>query len=346
MKLHLNRGRLRVSGFFRPFLCLWLSALVVESSALAESSEKNAALHIVSAPSGPVRSHLDLEVGYFYRSSSKVFGENGLPEAADPQAAWTVHELSLSGRYGLTTRTSLYFSIPILSPSLTNEVLDAPLENAHPTLGDTTFEMQWRMWERRRPYGELRWLLHGLAPTGLDTRGPSDTTILTGTGIPELGIGLLARRQVGPTAIRLCAGYTARISQVVSYVVPTDGSSGEARFHPGNQADARLAVELEPARFGWIDLDFHAAYQGRYGVGTTEVRWFPSRDLDTIAGSEGFFADAGLKVVARASSGLEFSLQGRYRFLGRTLPEFAALGLEAYSPLPGFSGGGAMRMYF
>ncbi len=302
---------------------------------------------VVSASADPRRGAFDLAVGYGYRTTASTFGEGGFPVRAEAGARWAVQVWEIASAFGVTDRTSIHVRLPILLPSLDHDGLEAPITNPAPAPGDAVLEAHWRVRERRRPYGEWNLTLRGVAPTGVEAPGTLGTALATGTGIPEIGAGLIGRRQFGLAAFSLSAACAFGISQVVPYVSATysDGTTGPGRLHPGNALRARAAVQIEPIPFFWTGLDASVEYRGPYRTGTTSTRWFPSMNLEPVVDSERLYAEVGMDLafpVTRRATALLF---GRYRFYGKTLPEFASLGLEAFSRPPGLFAGGRIELH-
>ncbi len=337
--------------FPRPFWFLVIPLLVATVTVPARAADSESAAvptRVVSVPLDPPRGEFALEVGYGYRTTTETFGSDGFPVQAEAGARWTVQAWEVAAAYGLTDRTSLHVTLPVLRPSLDHEGLESPITNPGPAPGDTSIEAHWRFRERRRPYGAWVAMLHVSAPTGVDAPGSPGSALVTGTGIPELGVGLMARRQLGPAAVRLACAYVLRIAQVVPYATAEypDGTTGLARLHPGNAARAGFTVELEPRPILWMALDATAEWQGAYRLGTTSARWFPSTQLEPTEGTERLYLSAGADAAFPLTDTVTVTLFGRYRFFGKTLPEFAALGLEAFSPPPGLWAGGAVGFRF
>jgi hypothetical protein len=289
----------------------------------------------------PGRGEKQLGLDYAFRASSQAFGTDGLADPTDPPAIWSVHELRLSGAFGLTRKASVGFFVPVVYPRLENGLLDTPLVNPLPYPGDTSFWYHQRLKEDLRAGSSLTLEVRGQAPTGLESPGDQGTTLLTGTGIPELEAGLRWRKRLSGVGLELAGSYQTYISQVVAYTEAVYSAElrGEGRFDPGDRVGGSVVVQLAPASWLFLELENRVGHQAAARVGTTSSRFLPGRDLDPIAGTSGLSAEAALRLRAPLGKTTELWVTSRYRYLGVTIEELSALGLESLSPAPGFSAG-------
>jgi hypothetical protein len=302
-----------------------------------------------------------LGVGGTTRQSTAVRGAFGIPVAYD-DARFTYGTLSLAAETGLSDRTSLYLTVPLVMAHLSNA---RGADVGTTALGDAHSGFRYQPWLHQKH--ALAFEVDLKSPSGVEwpanLRGGGAFTegFLTGTGTTNAGIRALFRLRAGPAAFDAKLGFTHKFAGVVGYVIET-GGYGNGWLKPGDEGRLDLAATAQLHDDVAITLSGTGRYVGTYLVGVggpnvtkLETFWLGSEEQYTYEdGSVGTIETdpSGLFVDAAANVRLTtpddrgvFDVFSSVSLAGADGRFFSHLGLEEFSPHPGvtFGAQGAVR---
>jgi hypothetical protein len=169
--------------------------------------------------------------------------------------------------------------------------------------------------------------------------GPTGTgSFLTGTGITNLGTHVLGRF-TALDRIRLdgAAGYVRKFPGIVGYVVQTDGF-GNGWIDPGDEWVLHGGVQTQVLDWVAVSAGVGSRYQsvsriGVSGEGTTSL------DLSPVAQTGGNWVDGQLGLSLEPSDHWGVEYTAARDIAGPDSRTWAHLGLEEFSPQPGWTHG-------
>ena len=251
-------------------------------------------------------------------------------------SAWYYSQARLRYAHGLSKRITLTLDIPWVWSSLQTADGDAIDTFA---LGDVETRILFQPWDTQS--GMLAFTLALKSPSGVEwpasgRDGPGDIQgFLTGTGTTNLGAGFTAQWKPHPScAMRISGGYTLKIPAVVGYVVE-DGGFGNGILDPGDELWASGTQLL--ALHERLTLSLHTKYSWRssYQLGASGSGLWMENPQELLAPTH--FLDAGGGLAVEPHPLLSFRLYAAYQLLGSDTRTFATLGLEEFSPQPGWT---------
>lgn len=309
------------------------------------SGEASAQLRL--APEGPGVGTGSLAFGYELMFASALFATPEVSSASETASfSLTHHVLNIQLDYGLSRRLAVALELPIVYPILSNDARVEPLHNALPLPGDTLVSLRRKVTERTRsPLFGLRTELLLRLPTGHVNPGATGSTLLTGTGLFELGAGVLWQKKLAnPVSLGIELRGSQPLPNVVPYVVTDDvGSLG--MLLPGAQFEAKIGLLLKPSATVGLELGGSGTYRLASYTGTYAEDGLILPSPDPLSGTSGTSARVGGALsVQPASLPLSFRLELEKALLGHSNPELAVLGIDQFGPLNDVTG--ALRAAF
>lgn len=286
----------------------------------------------------------ELDLNFSSKISNSFRDEQGLEQSISP-SIWTYNKVNVSYRHGLSNHVSVFMDVPWVLPMLF-------IQDGEPiytfALGDVSSGFQILHSKPTSPV-EIASGLTLKSPSGVEwpasAKGsPNEIQgFLTGTGTTNLTASLAAKMNVSSFyAIRLNAAYTYKFRAVVGYLIEEDGF-GHGKLKPGNAIDFQLTnyIQFHPS----LSMRIAGIYSYRgiyyYGVSGAGIGWENPQELIP----PGFFADGLVSLQWEPSPLWSWKTSAQYQILGSDTQTFATLGLDEFSPQPGwvYSLGGTRR---
>lgn len=249
-------------------------------------------------------------------------------------------------RYGVSRRAELYAVLPWHFQKLTNDALGTDISQFG--VGDPVFG--WKLEPFRSMAPVRSWIVYAeyKAPAGNESPGnyiggPNTfTDFIVTTGTPDLSLGTAYKHQVGPLALTVDAAYVRRFSGTVMWLIETEMNQFNGRVKPGDafRGGADLLFQLGP-----VGLHGGAVFQQRQltKTGTTSDGWFPGRNLDAIAESDGWSLDVPAGAVVNITRGVDLDLAVNVPVRGEDLMFFP---IEDLHPTRGLTYSGTLELRY
>ncbi len=250
---------------------------------------------------------LELGFGADVKVAKGYWSASGAPmDFDDAQWTWTTERVSM--RYGLTKRSEVYGTVKWHYAHLENNLLGTDVSDFG--FGDPRFGYKYEWFKSLAPVTSVITYLEYKGPAGNESPGnyiggPSTfTSVIMTTGTPDLELGARAKRQVGPLALTVGAGYVRRFSNVVQYVIETEFSQFNGRIKPGDIAkvDAELLLQAGP-----VALVGGVLFQNRQEtlIGPTSEGLFKTKELEPQSGSDGESVDVNTGFIFNITRGVD-----------------------------------------
>ena len=274
---------------------------------------------------------LQLSIDSKYSSAQRGLTGDKIPLEADQY--WSYSRMWLNFTHAFSTRTMMYMHIPIVraqfQPSSGDAITTMALGDVHsgvffqPTLLKHSLALQVDV---KSPSG-VEW------PSGR-RGGPSDINgFLTGTGLTNLGVTAHGKVKASQRyAVHLSAGYIIKFPGIVGYVVEENGF-GNGILNAGNELTVVGRHLFQVHDDVCLELTHSFSQRGAYkmGVSGEGLLWNLSEEIL----APGWFMDAGGAVSWEPTAKRELRLLVSNQIYGSETIQFAALGLEEFSPQPG-----------
>lgn len=261
-------------------------------------------------------------------------------------ASWLYSTQTLLGRYGITQRGELFWMAETHYVSLTNDTLRTDIRQFG--IGDPEFGYSMELFRSLAPltsvvaYGRYKAPLGNESP-GNYIGGPNTfSAVVMTTGTPDISVGMAAKRQFGPAALRLDGRYVFRASGLPMYAVETTNNQFQVRIKPGDLV--RLNAELQ-LQLGPVALMGGGVYESREPtrIGNTSAGLLPSRDLEIYEGSDGWSFDVQTGAVAHLTPGVDLRYSANIPVRGEDLMFFP---IEDIHPTRGTTHTGALTFRY
>lgn len=286
------------------------------------------------------RGWTEVSLGFDHKVADASWDTNGERDTWEDGTRWRYSRLTVGIDHGFSRHTRIYVRIPWVFATLDPGDGERISTRA---IGDVTSGLVVQPWLGRA--WDLAFRLEVKAPSGVEwprgtVEGPDAISgFLTGTGITNLGFHIDQRIRVGPfMAFEGSYGYVVKLPAVVGYVIGADGF-GNGWLDPGDElllhgaAIGQVTDDLALTMEAWI------SHRGSYRIGTSGSSPFRNA-LEHIPDSSGTFVDSGLRISWEPIDNIGLELAGRFAMAGRNTDLFGALGLEEFSPQPGWQVGG------
>lgn len=349
------------------FVVAALAALAAEpaqaSAFQTHTYQADLPLRLVERPLVVGKGVLQLSAGFDWKQSSSYFtGDDdepwnfGAKEGEDWRsysngATWSYRQFHLDVDWGFTKNSQLFLRIPFVWAHVGNE------NGADLTawgLGDVRLGVRQQIARRIDPEGKANAsLAAGLelkTPTGNESPGsylssPGNLTYVPiGTGTYNLTLDVLARQQAGPIAIQGRAGFVARFSSVVQYLVEDQENQFNMRVDPGDGIEFDIGVIGQLGPYVALSLDFQNEYRLPTRQGSTAKHIDPCHGCAEIEGSSGFWSDLRGGVSVSPSNRLQIDGFVAYTLAGKNSTFYWPL--EDISPSRGVTAGGDVAFRF
>ncbi|MCK6507052.1 hypothetical protein L6R53_27380 [Myxococcota bacterium] len=249
-------------------------------------------------------------------------------------------------RYGASRRAELWMELPFHYQRLTNDALGT--DTSQFGIGDPKFGWKVEPFRSMAPVTSVIVYTWYKAPAGNESPGnyiggPSTfTNFVVSTGTPDLALGAAGKRQVGPLAFTLDASYTRRFSGVTMWAIETTYNQFAGRIKPGDVTRVAADVMLQ---LGPVAAHGGAEFQHRQVMksGTTTDGWFPGRNLEAIADSDGTSLDIPAGVVLNITRGVDVDLGVNVPVMGEDLQFFP---IEDLQPTRGITYSGTLELRY
>lgn len=225
-------------------------------------------------------------------------------------ASWMYSTQSIHGRYGITQRGELFWMAETHYVQLTNDALGTDIQQFG--VGDPEFGYTFEVFRSLAPltsvvtYGKYKAPLGNESP-GNYIGGPNTfSAVVMTTGTPDVTVGAAAKRQFGPAAATIDAGYVYRMSGLPMYAIETDNNQFQVRVKPGNIVRLRGELQLQ---LGPVALMGAGTYQQRDAtrIGNTSPGLLPSRNLEAVENSDGWSFDADAGATVHVTRGVDLA---------------------------------------
>jgi hypothetical protein len=253
---------------------------------------------------------LEFGLGYDYKVATEYWDENGVAQDFE-NATWLYTTQSLDIRYGVARRGEFYWTVRTHYVRLQNDLHGTDSDQLG--WGDPNFGYKWEAFRSLAPltsiilYGDYKAPFANESPGNYVGQPNSYQSFVMTTGTPDLTVGVRGKRQLGPAAITVGAAYVRRFGGIAMYLVETSQNQFNARIKPGDviALDGDLMVQLGP-----VAVHGAVVYEQRdeVRIGTSAGGIFPNRNLDPIAGSDGWALDVVPGLVINASRGVDVDL--------------------------------------
>ena len=230
-------------------------------------------------------------------------------EAEDwDDARWTWSTQRIDIRYGLTKRSELYGTVKWHYARLENERLGTDVTDFG--LGDPTFGYKYEWFKSLAPVTSVITYLEYKGPAGNESPGnyiggpTTFSSVIMTTGTPDLELGARGKRQIGPVALTVGAGYVRRFSNVVQYVIETEFNQFSGRIKPGDikKVDGELLIQAGPVALqGGVLVQMRDETR----IGPTSEGLFKGADLEAQDGSDGVSVDANAGFTFNITRGVD-----------------------------------------
>ncbi len=276
-------------------------------------------------------------------------GTNQSPYANN--ARWNYNQVHIRADWGFTKNSQLFLDIPFVISHLGNDI-GADITSAG--LGDVRLGIiqQWyrHIDQKGRFNTSLASTLEVKTPTGNESPGsylssPGNVTYLVlGTGTYDLALDLALKQQLGPLALKVRAGYTAKFSNVVEYLIEDEENQFNLRIDPGDEVNFDIGLLAQLGPYVGLELGMINTYRGRTRTGPSSEGIDPCSACDPIEGSNGIWTDG--RIGLSVSPINRFQVDGfvEYTLAGRN--STFMFPLEDISPSRGMTAGGRISLRF
>jgi len=276
-----------------------------------------------------------LEVSLDNKTTHSFRDASGRKLRYDNDVAWSYSRMWLRFDQGFSRRLRLYIHVPWVEARLRND--NGTLIRTR-ALGDVNTGVVFQPVLDRRVAvaGKLDIkAASGVEWPGNFVGGPTGTdSFLTGTGATNVGLHMLGRLLVFDSfALKLDTAFVWKVPGIVGYVVETDGF-GNGWLDPGDELLAHGSFVHNWTRDLAFQGEMRVSYRTAYRIGVSGPSVWKA-DLDPMPGSAGSFVDLGLSMSWEPDDHVELKAHFRSQVIGADTTQFAALGLEEFSPQPG-----------
>lgn len=252
----------------------------------------------------------------------------------------------LDVRYGISRRAEVHVTLPFHYQRLTNDELGT--DTSQFALGDPIFGWKIEPFRSMAPVTSVIVYTWYKAPAGNESPGnyiggPSSfTDFVVTTGTPDLALGAAGKRQLGPLALTLDLSYIRRFSGTVMWAIETEYNQFNARIKPGDVTRAHGDLLLQA---GPVALHGGAVFELRqqFKSGTTADGWFPGKNLEAVAESDGWSLDVPAGAIFNISRGVDVDLAVNIPLRGEDLMFFP---IEDIHPTRGFTYSGTLEFRY
>lgn len=288
-----------------------------------------------------------LALGYELMVATSLFATpDTIPTSEIAEFSRLNHVANIQLEYGLSRRSTVALEFPILYPLLQNDARSEPLHNALPMPGDALVSLRRKVTERSRsPLFGLRTELLLRLPTGHINPGATGSTLLTGSGLAELGAGLLWHKKVAaPVSVGIELRAIQALPGVVPYVTSTEPGLLGAIL-PGARFEGRAGLRLKPSASVGLELGGAATQRLSTYTGIRQADGTFVAAETPLAGTAGTSVRVGGALSLQpATWPMSVRLELEKAVLGHSNPELAVLGLDRFGPLNDVTG--ALRAAF
>lgn len=269
-----------------------------------------------------------LDLDAHHKSTKKFRNRDDKLQSHAEGVRWDASQFNVSIAHGFSDRTSLYLHIPIVRTHL--RTADA----AHLStvgMGDANAGFWFQPW--RKNQWAVAFQVNLKAPSGVEW--PSADGFLTGTGLTNLTLNAHGRMRWLPAwSTKLSVGYTFKFPALVGYVVE-DGGFGNGKLDAGNAIDIRLAQTLQLHDAVSIDVNTEVSFRGAYYMGAAG----PSQSWDApqYLYDPSYYFQVGTQLFIEPRDFLTMRIGASVQALGTDTRPFSTLGLEEFSPQPGWT---------
>jgi len=232
--------------------------------------------------------------GSNYKLSTGYWDSDGVQQDF-ANTSWLYSTQHVSLTYGITRNVELSWKVKSHYVGLTNTELGTDFYDYG--LGDPEMMVKYQLYKTSTDsvivYGNYKAPLANEMP-GNYVGGPNTfSAYVFTTGTPDLDIGLAAKKQFGPMAVTVDMAHVRRFSSLANYAIETDLNQFQTRVKPGDINRLNVTGEMQ---FGFLNLQAGGSFQQRgfFQIGPTSAGWFPNKNLENIADSNGWSLDARL----------------------------------------------------
>lgn len=258
-------------------------------------------------------------------------------------ARWDHGRLNLTLAHGFSRQIMLWVNLPIFVHSRLQSDLGTDIRAGG--FGDASAGLRVQPWHL--PMWSMAFEIDLKTPSGSEWPGnyqggaAATSTFLLGTGITNVGINARFRLHTNRWyGADLELGGRLKLPAVVGYVVE-DGGFGNGWLDPGDELWMHVAANGQLGSDVSFGADFWLSARGRYRMGTSGPGAFRT-NLSTIAGSSGVFTDFGAHLSWEPFDHLELQARARHPIQYADVTLFSHLGLDEFSPQPGWTFGGSV----
>jgi len=240
-------------------------------------------------------------------------------------ATWLYSTQKAAVRYGIARRAELFWTVSTHYVHLKNDKLGTDTQQFG--IGDPVFGYTHELYRSMAPTTSIAAKVWYKAPAanespGNHIGGPNTfSSVNMTTGTPDLGGALEAKRQLGPTALRVGVGYVHRIPRVVMYLIETENSQFQARIKPGDLVhyDAEAMLQIGPAvlRSAW-----RITQRDKTLIGTATDGLFADQNLKPVGDSDGVSVDMTNGVLIQVSNNVDLGFDMSVPLQGEDLQFF------------------------
>jgi hypothetical protein len=271
-----------------------------------------------------------------HKSTTWFRNENGQLSPHPNGLRFATSLATLSLKHGMSDAVTLYLDLPVVHTSL-KTLDDGKIQTT--AFGDANAGLWVQPWRERR--WAVAFQANLKTPSGVEWGQPAG--FLTGTGLTNLTGAVHGRMKwTAYFSSSLSVGYTVKFPALVGYVIE-DGGFGNGRLKAGNALNLGLSQRLQVHQRLSFDLTTDLSLRASYYIGAAGpgLSWYAPY---TLFGPS-HFLNAGGKVVFEPAQWIDLHLAAKGQVLGTDSRPFSTLGLEEFSPQPGwtFGVGGAVR---
>lgn len=281
-----------------------------------------------------------VEVAFDHKTATGWWNADGERVPWRHDTVFTYSQVWLNLDHGFSRHIRAWVRIPFVNARLRNGF---GTDTSTFGMGDVLSGVTVQPW-LGRPW-HIAYQLELKAPSGSEwpndfIGGPANVGgFLLGTGITNLGFRARHRYTANRwVSAELDIGYVAKLPAVTGYVLEADGFSN-GWFDPGDAIEAHAALTTQLLETLALSVHWWLSHRGVYRIGTSG----PSTtrvDFTRLEGSSGTFIDASAALDWTWSPHLSFGADARFAVHGENTGLFGHLGLEEFSPQPGFTLGG------
>ena len=131
-------------------------------------------------------------------------------------------------------------------------------------------------------------------------------------------MGAAAKTVFGPLGLTARAGYMHRFSGVVNYLIEIENYQFQGRIKPGSEIQANLEVL---AQLGPVAVSATPKFEYRFATrqGTSARGLFPSKNLQTVSGSNGVALDVEARFQFQVNRNLDLEIYTVQPVMGEDL---------------------------